>query len=76
MTRNAGCLVESPGTAPGSDPLITCAFITIVRVAPDKTNIGADARRLKAADDVAQRKTPPGKGRRFLYCCQRFRSLP
>ena len=25
-----GVLVESPGTAPGSDPLITCAFITIV----------------------------------------------
>jgi len=25
-----GVLVESPGTAPGSDPCITCAFITIV----------------------------------------------
>ena len=29
-----GCLVESPGTAPGSDPLITSAFITIV---PEET---------------------------------------
>ena len=26
-----GFLVESPGTAPGSDPFITRAFITIVR---------------------------------------------
>jgi hypothetical protein len=28
--------VESPGTAPGSEPLITGAFIAIVRVAPHK----------------------------------------
>jgi len=27
--------VESPGTAPGSDPLITCAFISIV---PERTS--------------------------------------
>ncbi len=27
-------LVEPPGTAPGSDPLITCAFIAIV---PEET---------------------------------------
>ena len=25
-----GCLVESPGTAPGSEPLITSAFMSIV----------------------------------------------
>ena len=25
-----GCLVEPPGTAPGSDPLITSAFMSIV----------------------------------------------
>ncbi len=25
-----GFLVEPPGTAPGSDPLITCAFIAVV----------------------------------------------
>ena len=30
-----GVLVEPPGTAPGSDPLITSAFIAIDRVAPD-----------------------------------------
>ena len=33
-------LVEPPGTAPGSDPSIMGAFITIVRVAPDNLNIG------------------------------------
>ncbi len=27
---NERILVEPPGTAPGSDPSITCAFITIV----------------------------------------------
>ena len=32
-------LVESPGTAPGSDPIITGAFIAIVEVAHDKFNI-------------------------------------
>ena len=29
-------LVEPPGTAPGSDPLITSAFMSIVRVAPNR----------------------------------------
>ena len=36
-------LVESPGTAPGSEPPIMGAFIAIVRIAPDKVNIGAAA---------------------------------
>ncbi len=35
-----GELVESPGTAPGSEPFIMGAFIAIVRVAPDMSNIG------------------------------------
>ena len=34
-------MVESPGTAPGSEPFIMGAFIAIVRVAPDRVNIGA-----------------------------------
>ena len=34
-------LVEPPGIAPGSGPLITSAFIAIVRANPDRTNIGA-----------------------------------
>ena len=35
-------MVESPGTAPGSEPRITGAFIAIVRVALDTCNIGVD----------------------------------
>ena len=31
-----GMMVEPPGTAPGSEPIITGAFIAIVGVAPDK----------------------------------------
>ena len=39
---NAGKkLVEPPGIAPGSGPLITSAFIAIVRANPDTPNIGA-----------------------------------
>ena len=33
-------LVEPPGIAPGSSPLITCAFISIVRASPNPPNIG------------------------------------
>ena len=33
-------MVEPPGIAPGSGPLITSAFIAIVRANPDRTNIG------------------------------------
>ena len=40
--------MESPGTAPGSEPCIMGAFIAIVRVAPDTVNIGARDRRRKA----------------------------
>ena len=35
-----GVLVEPPGTAPGSDPLITGAFMSIVGFDPDGTNLG------------------------------------
>ena len=39
---NAGRkMVEPPGIAPGSGPLITSAFIAIVRASPDSPNIGA-----------------------------------
>lgn len=33
-------MVEPPGIAPGSGPLITGAFIAIVRANPDPINIG------------------------------------
>ncbi len=40
MFPQRGFLVEPPGTAPGSDPRITSAFMSIVRLAPDIMNIG------------------------------------
>ena len=33
-------MVEAPGTAPGSSPLITQPFIAIVRANPNRHNIG------------------------------------
>ncbi len=41
--------MEPPGTAPGSDPLITCAFMPIVP--KDTVNIGAWRRNLKGQSD-------------------------
>jgi len=35
-------VVEPPGIAPGSGPLITSTFIAIVRANPDRGNIGAE----------------------------------
>ena len=40
-------MVEPPGTAPGSDPLITGAFMSIVQIAPDGPNIGIRSLRCK-----------------------------
>jgi hypothetical protein len=34
-------MVEPPGIAPGSNPLIARAFISIVGASPDPANIGA-----------------------------------
>ena len=41
-------MVEPPGIAPGSGPLITSAFIAIVRANPNKSNIGTISAREKA----------------------------
>src|ERR1700761_2928706 len=51
-------LVEPPGIAPGSSPLITCAFIAIDRANPDASNIGTRRCEMKkirsrSADGVA-----------------------
>jgi hypothetical protein len=54
--------VEPPGIAPGSSPLITCAFIPIVRANPNGLNIGAGARGWKAV--VVHCGTDGGAGRR------------
>ena len=50
----SGMLVESPGTAPGSEPFIMGAFIAIFRVAPDTINIGPDAAGCKGRVAKAQ----------------------
>ena len=46
-------LVEPPGIAPGSGPLITGAFIAIVRANPDMTDIGSQPSRSKGAASSA-----------------------
>ena len=51
-----GVMVESPGTAPGSEPPIAGAFITIVRIAPDPVNIGALPPRAQAARRASGQK--------------------
>ena len=45
LVPQRGSLVEPPGTAPGSDPLITRAFITIVR-SPGPLTYSAGAARM------------------------------
>ena len=45
-----GILVEPPGTAPGSEPSITGAFIAIVPVARDRVNIGPHPSRCKGVE--------------------------
>src|SRR5215472_6677879 len=47
ITRGRKGLVEPPGIAPGSSPLIARAFISIVRTSPYAANIGASDCRLK-----------------------------
>ena len=42
-------MVEPPGIAPGSSPLITCAFISIDRANPDAPNIGVRGLEMKSA---------------------------
>ena len=42
-------MVEPPGIAPGSSPLIARAFISIVRTSPNPPNIGARACGMKNA---------------------------
>ena len=61
-----GVLVESPGTAPGSEPRITGAFIAIVTVARDRSNIGARLGRCKREGAFVSRAFC------VLYLCIRF----
>ena len=52
--------MEPPGTAPGSEPIITGAFIAIVGVAPDTANIGGQGGVCKVEGRV---RTVEGAGR-------------
>ena len=55
-------LVESPGTAPGSEPFIMGAFIAIVPVARNRINIGAKRRLRKRQAVGILRPVRGGKG--------------
>ena len=52
-------MVEPPGIAPGSGPLITSAFIAIVRANPDRPNIGEPGRLSKGAAFASSAAVPP-----------------
>ncbi len=54
-------MVEPPGTAPGSDPVITCAFMSIVRANPNEANIGgqgAGCKVCRAAEFTGRPRLP------------------
>ena len=51
-------MVEPPGIAPGSGPLITSAFIAIVRANPNKSNIGGSA--LASKGKLSKSQAKPG----------------
>ena len=54
--------MESPGTAPGSEPFIMGAFIAIVRVTQDMFNIGAGFAAHKGACKISRQGCCFGDG--------------
>ena len=58
--------MEPPGTAPGSDPLITGAFIAIVRANPNNPNIGL--RRLTCKTGPTNAGLRPVDSRNWTNC--------
>ncbi len=52
-------MVEPPGIAPGSGPLISRAFISIVRANPNRINIGASEGREKGRARACHTKVAP-----------------
>ena len=60
LRPTSGVLVEPPGTAPGSDPIITGAFIAIVRANPNIPDIGRGGALRKGG--AAQQKGPDALG--------------
>lgn len=67
-------MVESPGTAPGSEPCITGAFIAIAWVTPDGSNIGEGAGLRKAQPKSQARLLEQGQLKRVLAASIRFKS--
>ena len=69
-------MVEPPGTAPGSDPLITCAFMSIVGANPDSADVGrragADKGGARAANPQARPGVDPDQQQRILGMVKRF----
>ena len=61
-------LVEPPGIAPGSETLIACAFIPIVRPKPNPPNIG------RQGYEVKNGAGRPGGGYSVLSGCFCMRS--
>lgn len=55
-------MVEPPGTAPGSDPLIPGAFIAIVRANPNTTDIGRGETGRKVAQPAMKNGPAMKKG--------------
>ena len=58
-------MVEPPGIAPGSGPLITSAFIAISGASPGKTHIGAILRASKAGCRSTSAGSPGRLARAF-----------
>ena len=68
--------MESPGTAPGSDPIITCAFMSIVGANPDSADVGrragADKGGARAANPKARAGVDTDQQQRTLGMVKRF----
>jgi hypothetical protein len=61
-------MVEPPGIAPGSNPLIARAFISIVRPKPDLGNIGAKGYRFqKRLEKKSRAVEDPDCGSRAVW---------
>ncbi len=67
-----GILVEPPGTAPGSEPSITGAFIAIVPVARNRLKIGRLTGGCKGADAALRRIPPCGLTGAVVRCATRI----
>ena len=58
--------MEPPGTAPGSEPIITGAFIAIVGVAPDKDQYRGRGRGMQGWLSTVDKRQSASKIKRLL----------